>query len=250
VGVGAWIFLSGAHGTKLEDQFMASNSGESLPPGQRLARRFERFGLPTFAFYRGSTPTSSNLWLCSNVGMKQDILSQIKRLPRHSQVSDFHCVTTWSVKELRWEGYRFSDIYEQLIRPGLNEGPEPGVIIFRGDDNYVTSLPLGDALGSDVMLADTLNGLPLSFSHGAPMRLVAPKHYGYKNVKHLRSIELGSSERDYTFTKPWPRLMEHPRARVEYEERGRYLGGQCFRILYLPLIWPTRLLFRLLTHRN
>jgi len=221
-----------------------------LPPGQREIGRFERFGLPNFAFYKGSDLASSRLWLSSVSCPKQDILPQLSSLSRYEQVSDFHCVTTWSVNELRWAGYRFSDVYEQLIKPNLNDGFEPSVIIFRGDDNYVTSLPLEDALGADVMLADALDGTPLSFSHGAPLRLIAPKHYGYKNVKHLRSIELGASERDYQFTKPWPRLMEHPRGRVAYEERGRYFAGKVFRILYRPLVWPIRALFRLKTAQN
>jgi DMSO/TMAO reductase YedYZ molybdopterin-dependent catalytic subunit len=50
-------------------------------------------------------------------------------------------------------------------------------------------LLLSDLLAAEVLLADILDGLPLSMEHGAPLRLVAPAHYGYKSVKHLSGIE-------------------------------------------------------------
>jgi DMSO/TMAO reductase YedYZ molybdopterin-dependent catalytic subunit len=40
------------------------------------------------------------------------------------------------------------------------------------------------------MLAHSMGGKPLSQAHGAPMRLVIPEMYGYKNVKWLTHIEL------------------------------------------------------------
>ncbi len=35
---------------------------------------------------------------------------ELLRLPRAEQVSDFHCVTGWSVKHVRWGGVRFHDL--------------------------------------------------------------------------------------------------------------------------------------------
>jgi DMSO/TMAO reductase YedYZ molybdopterin-dependent catalytic subunit len=104
-------------------------------------------------------------------------------------------------------------------------------------DKYKSSLLLEDALADDVLLADKLDAQPLSFEHGAPLRIVAPAHYGYKNVKHLSNIEL---LQDATSYKPRiPRFMEHPRARIAYEERGRYFPGWLLRYLYRPLIEGT-----------
>jgi DMSO/TMAO reductase YedYZ molybdopterin-dependent catalytic subunit len=40
-----------------------------------------------------------------------------------------------------------------------------------------------------LLLADRLNGAKLTPDHGAPPRLVAPMHYGYKSVKHLTVLE-------------------------------------------------------------
>jgi DMSO/TMAO reductase YedYZ molybdopterin-dependent catalytic subunit len=40
------------------------------------------------------------------------------------------------------------------------------------------------------MLAYEMDGKPLSRPHGAPLRLVMPKMYGYKSVKWVSRIEL------------------------------------------------------------
>ncbi|MBC7984424.1 MAG: molybdopterin-dependent oxidoreductase, partial [Candidatus Obscuribacterales bacterium] len=89
----------------------------------------------------------------------------------------------------------------------------------------------------DVLLADTLNDAPLSIEHGAPLRLVAPAHYGYKNVKHLSQIEFWRDRGDYRPSAL--RFMDHPRARVAFEERGQIFPGWFLRYLYRPLIDST-----------
>ena len=118
-------------------------------------------------------------------------------------------------------------------------GPSPDAtfVVLRGQDGARTSLPLEDLLASDVLLADQLNGQPLSIAHGAPLRLVAPAHYGYKSVKHLNRIEFWRSSANY---RPFGlRFMVHPRARVASEERGQWVPGWILRYLYRPLIGPT-----------
>ena len=40
------------------------------------------------------------------------------------------------------------------------------------------------------MLAYEMDGKPLPREHGAPLRLVIPEMYGYKNVKWLKGIDL------------------------------------------------------------
>jgi DMSO/TMAO reductase YedYZ molybdopterin-dependent catalytic subunit len=94
-----------------------------------------------------------------------------------------------------------------------------------------------DALRDNVLIADQLDGEGLSVIHGAPLRLVAPAHYGYKNVKHIAHIELWRDVASYRAY--FPRFMEHPRARIAYEERGRYLPGWIYRYLYRPFIGLT-----------
>lgn len=70
--------------------------------------------------------------------------------------------------------------------------------------------------------------------HGAPLRLVAPEHYGYKNLKHLKRIEFYAT---MPIVKRGMRaFLDHPRARVRKEERGRWVPGWILRYLYRPLI--------------
>jgi DMSO/TMAO reductase YedYZ molybdopterin-dependent catalytic subunit len=108
------------------------------------------------------------------------------RLPRAEQTSTFHCVTGWTVKDVRWTGVRFKDLLA-LAEPL----PEAKAIRFVSlEVPYDDSLTLAQALLPDVMLAYELDGRPLSRPHGAPARVVIPEMYGYKGVKWLGRIEL------------------------------------------------------------
>ena len=40
-------------------------------------------------------------------------LADLKAMPRAEQVSDFHCVTGWVVKNVRWAGVRIDDVLER-----------------------------------------------------------------------------------------------------------------------------------------
>lgn len=115
-------------------------------------------------------------------------------------------------------------------------------MILRCQDGYKTSLPLADLLADSVLFAERLNGEPLQIGHGAPLRLVAPAHYGYKNVKHVYGVEFWHDDRNYLPAAF--RFMDHPRARVALEERGRGVPGWLLRYLYRPLVRPVIWLFR------
>lgn len=208
-----------------------------LPPGQCELSAFPRFGLSRFAHRFPSQAQQLQLSIGGDVESPLVASAEIVALPRAEQVSDFHCVTTWSATSLRWAGYRFSDFYERLVTPQAR--PEPGAtfVILRCHDGYAVSLPLEDMVADGVLLADQLNGAPLGVEHGAPLRLVAPAHYGYKSAKHLRAVEFWRDDRKY---RPAAfRFMDHPRARVAQEERGRGVPGSVLRYLYRPLINPT-----------
>ena len=58
-----------------------------------------------------------------------------------------------------------------------------GAAAARVDDDVRGLLP-------DVMLAYEMDGAPLPQEHGAPVRVVIPDMYGYKNVKWVERIEL------------------------------------------------------------
>ena len=222
-----------------------------LPPGQRERPDFPRFGLLPFATRFPSQTGSIHLQVsfpdsgtaatapapapgstrnpaAPASAPATDAGPQLAQLPRVEQTSDFHCVTTWTRCGLRWSGFRFADFYEQIVVPLCPPDPTSGqpatdpassrFVVLRAQDGARTSLPLEDLLSPDVLLADHLDGQPLSIEHGAPLRLIAPAHYGYKSVKHLHRIEFWRSSEHY---RPYGlRFMVHPRARVAFEERG------------------------------
>lgn len=208
-----------------------------LPPGQVESADFPRFGLSQFANRLPPIAGQIRIEISGGVLRPQVISSQFARLTRVQQQSDFHCVTTWSCRSLQWSGYTFADFYRYFALPLAGAHPQATFVVLRGADGYRTSLPLEDLLAPDVLLADCLNGEPLTKAHGAPLRLVAPAHYGYKSVKHIECIEFHHGDEGY---RPIGyRFMSHPRARVAYEERGQWFPGWLLRYLYRPLIRPT-----------
>ncbi len=171
------------------------------------------------------------------------LLDALAGLPRATIEADFHCVTTWSTLGLRWGGVRFSVFFEHRIAPLLDRSRPPVGIVLRAQDGYRTTMHLEDLLAADVLLADEIDGEPLSIEHGAPMRLVAPQHYGYKSLKHLAKLEFRDVQ---PVVKHGPlAFLDHPRARVALEERGRWFPGWFLRRLYRPLIPRTAERFRI-----
>ena len=116
----------------------------------------------------------------------------LTRLPRAEQVSDFHCVTGWSVDDVRWAGVRFADIFS-ACRPLRTA---QAVTFVSTEQPYVDTLTVEQALASDAMLAYEMDGAPLRREHGAPARVVMPRMYGYKNVKWVERIVLSRSASD------------------------------------------------------
>ena len=211
-------------------------TGAPLPPGQRERATFPRFGLVPFARRFPYQADRIELKIRGHVANEIAISTHFDSLERIEQRSDFHCVTTWSCRGLSWSGVRFADFYTQLVKPLARPSEDIALVVMCGQDGYHSSLPLDDLLAEDVMLADRLNGAPLGIEHGAPLRLIAPAHYGYKCVKHIRAIEFWSAE--YRYRPVGFAFMAHPRARVAHEERGLW-PARLLRWMYRPLIAPT-----------
>ena len=114
------------------------------------------------------------------------------RLPRSEQTSDFHCVTGWTVSNVRWAGVRFRDLLA-LAQPL----PRAHALRFVSAERpYDDTLTLAQGFRPDAMLAYAMDGKPLARSHGAPARVVMPAMYGYKNVKWVERIELVAQPSD------------------------------------------------------
>jgi DMSO/TMAO reductase YedYZ molybdopterin-dependent catalytic subunit len=112
--------------------------------------------------------------------------NELLALPKAHQVSTFHCVTGWIVDGVHWGGVRFHDLLAAA-------GPLPhaGALHFvSAEVPYDDYLTLRQVSLPDVMLAYEMNGKPLPREHGAPVRVVIPDMYGYKNVKWVQEIQV------------------------------------------------------------
>jgi DMSO/TMAO reductase YedYZ molybdopterin-dependent catalytic subunit len=112
--------------------------------------------------------------------------TRLRALPRVEQVSTFHCVTGWTVENVHWAGVRLQDI----ISPAEPLPNASALHLVSAEVPYEDSISIQQAMLSDVLLAYEMDGEPLPRPHGAPVRLVIPDMYGYKNVKWVRRIEL------------------------------------------------------------
>jgi DMSO/TMAO reductase YedYZ molybdopterin-dependent catalytic subunit len=116
---------------------------------------------------------------------------QLLALPQVDDVSDFHCVTTWSRYNNHWRGVRFRTIAEMAVPKDdahfircTGYDFMPGTFI-----PYTVNLPLNRALDDDVLLVHTWEGKPLPREHGGPLRMITPKLYAWKGAKWIRKIE-------------------------------------------------------------
>jgi DMSO/TMAO reductase YedYZ molybdopterin-dependent catalytic subunit len=110
--------------------------------------------------------------------------AELRALPRAEQVSTFHCVTGWTVSNVTWAGVRFHD----LLAAARPTAAARALTFVSAEQPYTDSLTLDQAGLKDAMLAYEMDGKPLSRPHGAPVRVVIPDMYGYKNVKWVERI--------------------------------------------------------------
>ncbi len=104
-----------------------------------------------------------------------------------------------AVSTAEWTGVPLADVLNRA-------SPAPGAcqVIFRGADagtpgslegssepvRFERSLSIGDARGSEALLAYAMNGEPLPIEHGYPLRLIVPGWYAVASVKWLTDIEV------------------------------------------------------------
>lgn len=202
-----------------------------LPPGQRLLREMPRFtDRPLMPPPSGPTEPDLEVTL-EGARLARASGDLLRGLGPRDVEADFHCVTTWSVQGLVWRGVPLREV---LVALGVVDAPAPYAVA-RGADRQSTVFLWEDLTADDVLLATHLNGRPLDARHGAPLRLVSPRQYGYKNVKHLVGL-------DFRHEQPRSSAKQHLRARVALEERHPRFPGRALRLPYRALIPPTALL--------
>ncbi|MFG3321000.1 molybdopterin-dependent oxidoreductase [Streptomyces sp. NPDC048171] len=96
------------------------------------------------------------------------------------------------VGNARWIGVRLADLLEECgVRPPSAGGPADQLVA-RSTDGMTIGSPVEDVMdGRDAMLVVGMNGQPLPFDHGFPVRMLVPGLYGYVSAcKWIKDIEL------------------------------------------------------------
>jgi DMSO/TMAO reductase YedYZ molybdopterin-dependent catalytic subunit len=182
-----------------------------LPVGQHLVRNWPVLDL-------GDVPDiSTDEWSLEVGGLVENPVTltwkDFLALPQAEDVSDFHCVTTWSRFDNHWKGVRFRTIAELVV-----PRPEVRHVLTTGYDHmpgtripYTTNVPLARAIEDDVLLVHTWEGQPLPREHGGPVRMITPKLYAWKGAKWIHRIDFLANDqkgfwelRGYSNTaEPW-----------------------------------------------
>ncbi|MGW0902874.1 molybdopterin-dependent oxidoreductase [Streptomyces sp. NPDC002853] len=96
------------------------------------------------------------------------------------------------VGNARWIGVRLADLLTECgVKPPSRGGPADQ-LVSRSVDGMTIGTPVEDVMdGRDALLALGMNGEPLSFVHGFPVRMLVPGLYGYVSAcKWIQDIEL------------------------------------------------------------
>ncbi len=179
-----------------------------LPPGQRK--------IPDFIIYRilGQPEIDINQWRLEITGMVENKLSftykELLNMRQVEYISDFHCVTGWTVERVRWTGVSTREIIE-LAKP--LKGVKWGYIY--SADGYTTIVPYEDLISEQSIIALKMNDEPLDIEHGFPARIFIPHLYGWKSAKWIVKIELTDTYKDGY----WEALGYHQRGNVWKDER-------------------------------
>jgi sulfoxide reductase catalytic subunit YedY len=138
-----------------------------------------------------------------------DLLAKVQleeRVYRH------RCVETWSMI-VPWSGFPMRSLVE-LCKPAsgakfvvMKTLSKPAVMREQRDPlypwPYTEGLAMDEAMNDLTFIATGLYGKPIHKQNGAPLRLVAPWKYGFKNVKSIVSVEF-SDKRPVSF---WEKLQ-------------------------------------------
>lgn len=156
---------------------------DRLPPGQRLTESWPVLDL-------GILPrVDTGNWSLTVDGLVENPVrwswEDFQAQPQVEDVSDIHCVTTWSRYDNRWQGVSAKHLLS-VVRPK----PEARHLLFHSYDGYTTNLALDAFDDADALLAARWQGEPIDRDHGGPVRVVVPKRYFWKSAKWVKRIEV------------------------------------------------------------
>jgi DMSO/TMAO reductase YedYZ molybdopterin-dependent catalytic subunit len=155
-----------------------------------MPQRERREALPVHPVPAGlAVPEAWRLRVDGFVAQPLDLsISEVEALGAQARTADFVCEEGWMVPEQQWAGVAVAAL---LRRAGVQ--PEARFLkVYAGD--YTVLMPLEEALMGGAILARSLNGMPLTPEHGAPLRLVAPGRACFYSVKWVDRLEVLAEE--------------------------------------------------------
>ena len=186
-------------------------AGDALiGPLQRLLERmnpepgaFTEKDISTYFWHNGRLPDSVEYkeleqngfrdWRLRVSGLvenpKEFSLDELKALPYHEQITQHFCIQAWS-GVAKWGGVSMQTIMD-IVKPR----PEAKWVAFYSmglgatGGIYYNAHPIDQMSHHLTMLAYTMNDEPLSYGHGAPLRLRNELQHGFKQVKWIKGIE-------------------------------------------------------------
>lgn len=154
-----------------------------LPPGQRLVNEWPVLDLGL----QPDIPVEE--WRLTVDGLVENPVTwsweDLNAQPAFEDVSDIHCVTSWSRFDNYWEGVATAHLLA-LVKPK----PEARHVIMHSYDGYTTNVSLEAFGAADALIACRWEGEPITRQHGGPVRLVIPQYYFWKSPKWIQRIEL------------------------------------------------------------
>ncbi|MFC7989316.1 molybdopterin-dependent oxidoreductase [Streptomyces pilosus] len=92
----------------------------------------------------------------------------------------------------RWLGVRLADLLADCGVTAPSKGGPADQLVARAVDGMALGTPVEDVMdGRDALLAIGMNGEPLPFAHGFPVRMIVPGLYGFVSAcKWIEEIEL------------------------------------------------------------
>ena len=116
-------------------------------------------------------------------------LAELGAFPSEETMNTLMCISYDPgdnlISNARWTGASLRDVLE---RAGVL--PQATHLQFTSADDYVESHSLAYVQDPRVRLVWEMNGEPLPYKHGFPVRLLAPGRYGIKNPKWITRITL------------------------------------------------------------
>ncbi len=140
---------------------------------------------------------------------------QLLALPRTNYYATMRCVDNpvdgHLMSTAYWSGVRMLDILA-LAQPTETAT----TLLLRGADQYTEPFALKEPSLDDVLLAYAMNGETLLQQHGAPVRVLLPGWYGFRNVKWVQEIVVTSGAvNGYWEQSGWQAKQIHAVARID-----------------------------------